>query len=357
MGKPNVDMECVMNGAASGELAARLLANGLDHRAFRLWVGEDGNSYREYRMPNGEEKVIRLTNNVALLKKDEWVEIERAVMAAYRPRLRLVSDLEANGLVHTLTNGLGTTDFQSQTQSALTEASVGITGLEETDNDKLQYDLTHLPIPFVFKSFQIPIVMLHASRRFGEGLDTAQASEAGLRLGERAEEMVAGTTAPFSFGGGTLYGLTNHPNRVTVALTYNWRTGTGENILTDLISMITAANAVRCFGPFSLYVSSDIGLHLEEDFKAASDKTIRYRMLEVENITTVLTADYLPAGTVLLVQMTPNSVRLIKGLDPTTLQWETHGGWLLHFKVVLKMALEIRSDFYGRCGVIHGTSA
>jgi hypothetical protein len=238
MGKPNVDMECVMNGAASGELAARLLANGLDHRAFRLWVGEDGNSYREYRMPNGEEKVIRLTNNVALLKKDEWVEIERAVMAAYRPRLRLVSDLEANGLVHTLTNGLGTTDFQSQTQSALTEASVGITGLEETDNDKLQYDLTYLPIPFVFKSFQIPIVMLHASRRFGEGLDTAQASEAGLRLGERAEEMVAGTTAPFSFGGGTLYGLTNHPNRVTVALTYNWRTGTGENILTDLISMI-----------------------------------------------------------------------------------------------------------------------
>jgi hypothetical protein len=79
--------------------------------------------------------------------------------------------------------------------------------------------------------------------------------------------------------------------------------------------------------------------------------------LEVENINTVLTADYLPAGTVLLVQMTPNSVRLIKGLDPTTLQWETHGGWLLHFKVVLKMALEIRSDFYGRCGVIHGTSA
>ena len=329
-----------------------------DPRDKRVWLGDDGRAYKAQLNPvtNKEHVVpVMVQNDTALLRKDEWIALDTAVMEAFQTRKRLVGDLQNRNLIHNVTNGLGTMVFQSQTRSKLNSALQGMTGMEVTDNEHFQFGLDSLPMYTIHKELQIPVRMLHASRNKGEALDTSGAAECGIKLSEKAEEILAGTTTPFTFGGGTQYGYTNYPDRVTVDLTYDWTTADGENILTDLLTMLTASQAQLAFGPFSLYVAQDIGLHLEEDFKANSDKTIRTRLLGVENIESVMTADYLPDGTVLLVQMTPNCVRLINGLAPTTVQWETNGGGLIHLRVMMILVPQLRSDFYGNCGIVHGT--
>lgn len=358
----------IMNGVGSGSMAQRLMDSNFDPMVMKLWRGNDGRAYRNARVvdnqgnftvnedgtPKYRAQVVH--NATALLRKDEWLQIDRAVIEAFQTRIRLADDLVSRGLTYQLSDGLGTTVLQTQAQSDLQPAQVSMTGLQRTDNDKLQWDLTNLPLPITHKDFQIPIRMLNASRKYGQPLDTSQVALAGRQLAESIEETVAGTASNFSFAGGTIYGYQDYPDRQTVSLAANWTSGTGADILTDTITMLTAAkDDARAYGPYVLYVAGDIGLHLENDFKAASDKTIRNRLLEIENVDSIVTADYLTNGNVILAQMTSDTVRMVIGMQPTTLQWETDGGWLTNLKVATIMVPQIRSDFYGRCGIVHGS--
>ncbi len=83
------------------------------------------------------------------LRKDEWLEIDRAVIKIARDRLRGVSDLVAAGLTINLSNGLGTTVFQWEDMSDMTEANVNMEGITEGDRDRVTFDLNSIPLPIV----------------------------------------------------------------------------------------------------------------------------------------------------------------------------------------------------------------
>ena len=59
--------------------------------------------------------------------------------------------------------------------------------------------------------------------------------------------------------------------------------------------------------------------------------------------------------TMLLVQMTSDVVRAVKGMQITTVQWESHGGMMLNFKVMCIMVPQIRADHNGNTGLVHGS--
>jgi hypothetical protein len=42
-------------------------------------------------------------------------------------------------------------------------------------------------------------------------------------------------------------------------------------------------------------------------------------------------------------------------MEITTLQWETHGGMMQNFKVMAIMVPQIRGDFNGNTGIVHGS--
>jgi hypothetical protein len=42
-------------------------------------------------------------------------------------------------------------------------------------------------------------------------------------------------------------------------------------------------------------------------------------------------------------------------MDITTVQWESHGGMQLNFKVMCLMLPQLRTDFYGNTGIVHGS--
>ena len=60
---------------------------------------------------------------------------------------------------------------------------------------------------------------------------------------------------------------------------------------------------------------------------------------------------------VIMVQMTPDVIRAVIGMDMTTVRWETIGGMQLNFKVMAIHVPQVRADFLGQSGVAHGSVA
>src|SRR5438128_11174284 len=109
-------------------------------------------------------------------------------------------------------------------------------------------------------------------------------------------------------------------------------------------------------GPWVLYLSPAWGEFLDDDFKDASDRTLRERLGAVEGLNAVRTAFYLTGFQALLVQMTSDNVREVIGFDVTTLQWPTNGGMTQNFKVMAMMIPQLRADLETVSGIVHGTA-
>lgn len=351
-----MEQDLILNGAGSGSVAKRLLEVGFSAHSLRPWE-ENGKTYINVAT-NGELKAVPIINTDATLRKDEWILLDQAVVAAAKPRLRAVADLQSRGLVYNIPDGMGVTVLQTQTQSDITEAVASMDGLRRSEQDRPEYGLASLPLPIIHKDFSFTARELAASRRGGAPLDTTTAQLAARRVAELAESLLLGTYGTYQFGGGLVYGYTNFPNRVTYTSMHDWTTYptvTGENMIADVLALQEAARDDYHYGPWVLYLSSNFAAPTQNDLKAASDKSIIQRIREIDGIEDVRTLDYLPTKTALLVEMQSDTVRLINGMNIQTIQWATNGGMRLDFKVMAIMVPQIRSDHNDRCGIVHGT--
>ena len=359
-------IDYILNGQASGDVASRLMAHDFDPRAMRTYIGEDGRSYVDH-VQRGEfttnEAGIRVpvvnslvTNAPATLRKDEWRILDEAILKAARERLVAVADIRAAGLTYTIAQGMGKTVLQTEKMTETTDAQVSMDGVAGSEADRPNYDLENLPLPIIHKDFFLPLRQLMQSRERGESIDTTMAEQAGRRVAETAEKMLLGTFGSYSFGGGTLYGYTNHPNRNTETLTDPTGTWTGADLLADILSMKQKSMNDNYNGPWALYFSSNWDEYLDDDFSAAKgDITVRERIAKIRGIQSIETVDYLNNYDVVLVQRTSTVARLVIGMDVTSLQWETHGGLMQHMKTMAIMVPQIRADINGNIGLVHGS--
>ncbi len=112
------------------------------------------------------------------------------------------------------------------------------------------------------------------------------------------------------------------------------------------------------WGPWRLYNSPGWDTYLDKDYSASKgDNTLRDRLLKIRGISSIETVDYLSDYQLVLVQQTSDVCRIVIGMDITTLQWESHGGMQLNFKVMAIMVPQMRSDVNDRTGIVHGTAA
>src|SRR5690349_11703180 len=84
-----------------------------------------------------------------VLRKEEWLELDTAVIEISRQRLVGVADLLDRGLRMDLQNGLGTTQIQWQTMSDMTPAEVDMAGVTEGQRDRVVFNLKTMPIPLI----------------------------------------------------------------------------------------------------------------------------------------------------------------------------------------------------------------
>jgi len=321
-------------GAVSGTLAQRLLETNFSVDALRPCA--DPNS------PHVQ----------ATLRRDEWIQYDTAIIEVAQQRLVGVQDLMSRGLTYDLPNALGKTSIEWETVSDMDEAETSMAGVTRAQNDRIDFDITSMPVPIVHKEFSLNIRALNASRTTGTALDTTQARLATRKVTEKIEQMlylgstVIGSNSP-------IYGYTTAPNRNTGSVTASWVTATGTQMLTDLIAMINAANAVNMYGPFIMYVPLAVFTHMGEDFKAESDKSIMTRLLETPNLTEIKSSETLTGTNILLVQMTSDVIDIIDGIQPTAVQWETEGGFVQNFKVMAIMPPRVKSTYTTQSGIVH----
>ncbi|KKN66746.1 hypothetical protein LCGC14_0468570 [marine sediment metagenome] len=289
----------------------------------------------------------------ATLRKEEWLQFDTKLIEVARQRLPLVTALIAAGLSFNISDGLGTTILEWEQVSDMEPADVSMDGVSRGEQDILEFTLLSMPLPIIHKDFTINVRKLHASRRLGQPLDTAQAALAGRLVAETTESMVILGHAT-RVGAAQIFGLTTEGNRSTGAQSADWDSAaTGDQILTDVLAMIADAQGDDMYGPYVLLVNYPSWNNMMEDFKAASDKTTMQRIKEIPDISNIIPSKDVPASESIMLQMTSDVIDEVVGLQPTTVQWETQGGMMLHFKVMSIMIPRVRSTVTGQSGIVH----
>jgi len=348
----------ISSGALSGgDPVDKLIAANGDPNVLRPFVGKDDNSYITiWNSSEGEYETIR-TNTHATLRKEDWIILDDAIVKAAKERLRLVADLQGAGLTFTIPQGMGKTVLQTETMSDVNDAVISMDGLRESPDDRPEFELTNIPLPITHKDFMFSARQILVSRNGGSPLDTTTAELCGRKVAESIEQLTLGRISRYTFGGGTVSGLTNFTPRLSYTLSNPTTGGTamGQNLLTDVIAMRTASVAAFHYGPWMMYVAPNWDAYLDEDFKANSDKTVRERINAINGIADIRTLDFMQNYDIILVQMTSDIIRMIIGMDITTLQWDTKGGMQKNFKVMAIMVPQLRADINSNTGIVHGT--
>lgn len=289
------------------------------------------------------------------LRKDEWIHFDEKLIEEVTQRMVGVNDLMSRGLRFDIPNGMGSTTVEWETVDETREAEVNMDGIARAQSDRLDFAPHSLPLPIVHRDFYINSRVLAASRTRGESLDVTNMRIAARKVSEKVEDILFNGITGYNFAGGVIEGYTTFTDRNEVTLGTAWTDSgiDGEDILAQVLEMIDAAHTDRMFGPYIMYVPTAYWVKLLEDFKANSDKSTISRVLEIPTLTDIKVADFLAADNVLLIQMTSDVVDMVVGMQPTTVQWESDGGFLLNFKVMTIMIPRLKSTDAGRSGIVH----
>lgn len=381
-------VDYVLNGKAYGDVAATMQSCGYDPGYRRPYLDEQGrigvtvNSgkfddagkpqlmWRSYEDCRNSGMNIPLLFNATALRKDDWIQLDTAILRAARLRLSAWSDLSAANSYGGF-NAYGKTILEHETASDPGEAFVDMFGDSEGRQDAVVFKLEGIPLPITHSGFTLRDRQLAISRNSGTPLDTFQAEAAGRRVAELVEKTLIGTVAGIQYGKSTDYGSTskvygyrNHPSRntksdITAPTTGGW---TPSTLVEDVLDMIDTLNDDRFYGPFMLYHSTNWSKYMNLDYSdAKGTNTLRERLLQIDQITDVRRLDFMDASTasfnLVLVQMTPDVAQAINGMPLTTVQWESNGGNTQNFRVMAIMVPRLRADYYGRMGLMHGTTS
>ena len=341
---------------ASGDVATRLMSGGMSINSLRT---------------------------LDILKKEEWKAFDGAVTEVARKRLGAINDLQSAGLVYNLPNPLGHTVLEWQRMGDMEKANISMSGVQEDENEGLDFDMLSMPIPIIHKGFNLNIRHLSASRNRGTNLDTTQAELSSRVVSEEIERILFEGHDVNYGGAGKIFGLKNAPStpvsvraRKTGTLTgiLGTKTGTavswseqtvgltegsteaaalkGEAILNDVMNMIDTLAEDYMYGPYVMYVPTDYYLTLLKDYKDDSDKTTMSRILELPQITAIRQSHFLDEE-VLMVQMTSDVLDLVNGFAPTLLQWYSHGGMVFHYRVMAIMWPRMKRTQKNQSGIAH----
>ena len=113
-----------------------------------------------------------------------------------------------------------------------------------------------------------------------------------------------------------------------------------------------------------MYLGSDISANLDNDYTtAAPQNTIKDRLLRLEGLKEIKSADMIPSGTavtgvgakVAIVQMTNDVVDMVVGQQPTVVPWVSADGFTFHNLIMCVLIPRFRSDYNSDSGVCIGT--
>lgn len=363
----NVDLINI-NGSgtqAQGQFANEFVANGLSINSMKPYLGRDGRTYITVCMGDPKKmesyKAIPINAN-ATLRKDEWKELDTAILEVSRERLGGVQDLIDKGLTYNLGNAMGTTMLEHHDISDFGEAELTMDGVSRHRNDRPNYQHNYLPIPIISMDYEINLRALEASRKLGNPVDVTTAERAARRVNEKLEDLLF-TNVTYSFGEkdarnrNTIYSYLNHPDRNIMPIGTHWddlNSNIGKTIVEQVNKMKQTSINARHYGPWMLYIPTNYETILDLDYDSTTPgTTIRERILKIAGISGIKVVDRMATDNVILVQMTKDVVRLVRGIPLQNVQWKSEGNFITNYKVMTIQVPQIRSDQNGKSGIVH----
>jgi len=356
-----------MNGGQGP--VAEVLSNGsrLDIGSMQPFMDiKTGKSYVSIYKGGNPDKAssysVTQLNTNATLRRDEWKALDAALQMVKRERLGGVEDLISKGLTYNLGNAMGSTILEWHDVSDAMEAELTMDALSRGKGDRVKFQHNYLPLPIIHVDYEINTRVLAASRNMGNPLDTTSAERAGRAVLNKLEQMLF-TNTTYSFGAldarseNSIYSYINHPDRNLVAIGTNWdaiAANVGATIVTQVLALKQASIDDRFYGPWVLYIPTAYETMLDLDYNATTPgTTTRERILKISGINSIKVIDTLPANNVLLIQMTSDVVRLVRGLGLQNIQWKEEGNMVTKYKVLTIQVPQIRSDMNNRSGIVH----
>ncbi len=407
LGRPFVE-----DGAVFNQAEGRVVGHNRMHplRGQRCVVLNQGYRYdprsgrdvpvrKQYRVVDLERRGIRSPtfNATTMLRKEQWIMLDLAIVREARFRLRAYADLAA-ACPYGGFNGMTKTILEHEVVTDPGEAIVDMNMISEGRGDAPAFQLRGMPLPIAHSSFFYDSRTLGISQSGGgTDLSTFSAEAAGRRVAETIEKTTIGNQTGIAYGGisgvggyditSQVYGYLNYPNRLTKSNAYlptgNGRSGTGwvaKDTVTDVLQAINQLKLNRFFGPFMVYTSDDWDPYLDGDYILTggnvATQTLRNRLRDIEDVVDVRRLDMLfsavpaastgPGGenvsanyafTMIIVQLTPEVAQAVNGLDISTLQWEEKGGIKICFRVFAIQWPRLKSTAAGNTGLLQLTAS
>lgn len=302
---------------------------------------------------NMETKGLR-TNSV--LRYKEWEVIDKALVEEVQTRLVAVADLKSRGLVHNVGAGLAAMVLVYEKIGKMGKAKLSMDGEEQGRRDRVLYETGYLPLPICFADFSINARVLAASRLNGSNLDDTQTRMAGRSVAEELEDLLINGDGTFTYGGGTIVGYLSAPGKNTGSYTA-WGSS-GADPVADALAMKQASINAGFRGPWVMYTPTEYESVLDEDYSSVKgEKTVRARIQAIEGIQECKSVDTLADGNLLLVQMTPDVVRMVTALPLQNVEWKEGAGTRTNFKAMTIDVPQVRSTKAGASGVTHFSAA
>lgn len=359
--------------------------------------------YKQYTVAQLQAKGIHspvFVNNATALPKESWLQLDRTAIEAARYRTTCWDDLRA---VSTYTlNGMSKMILEHETISDVGVALQDMDGTGDGRNTMPLRQLEGLPLPITYAGWDISQRKLAISRASGTtSIDTTMAENSGRRIGEMLEKQSIGVQTGLVYGGNStqvggygqtsaIYGMVNHPQRLTKV---NLRkpsqaAWTPDMLVTDFLACLNQLKTRKQFGEFTVYLSNDWDQYLDGDYYSGSGsalaptQTVRKRLLQIEGISAIKRLDFLfaavptanaaasdyygPGGegyngnypfTMVFAKNDPMTRRAVSGMGVTTVQWESKGGAILHFRTMCIEAPQYFADYYGNMGLLHANAS
>lgn len=354
-------IDFIANGQASGEVASMLLRHKMDEGILRPFIGKDGRSYVTLREGGVGKPRNVLIQNAATLTKDSWIMLDEELLRVQQEEINFWEECVTRVQPLVIRNGMAVPVLQHQTMSDIGPATMSMDGLRKGERDRPVVDLRGVPLPITHKDFSYSARELAVSQESKMPLDLVHPAMAMRQCMELREKMALGTLATYTYNGYPIYGVTNYPYRLTKTITAPTAGGWSPNTTyTQVLDMIQKAVNKFYRGPYLLLASTPFLQYMEQDYTTdGMGKTLRKRIMETGRVLNVQYSDLLSTSAfiLVLVQMTSNVIRTVRGMKFKTVSWPSQGGMEMNFKVMGIDVIECRSDYGNNTGIVHGTTA
>lgn len=241
------------------------------------------------------------------------------------------------------------------------DAKTSMNGSGRTNNQS-NYKYSWVPQPIYHTDFSIPFRQNGFSYKNSDGVSE---SVSAVAL-ERDSTLVLGNSDIVVDVNGTeaeLYGLTNHPDTLAMPSGISdWAdSANNDKIYKETITLVkemfTKRKAAQIPNSIIMFVANDVMPEFDADYSdAKGDRTVKERVMAITAIKEVMPCQWLPDGAVLLVEASPQTLRIPTSNDVIVTPWNRVDPFEdLRFTVFAASTLQVRSDRNGNTGLLYAT--